>query len=134
MSVFVKQKLDEALISEYFIRNERKKEDEKWLKSNGTVIKNALADTPKSMIGEYVVTISVPDKSNFNEDKVLDYLQRSHPDIFNGCTITVLDEEALSGYIETGIVDITALKEFAWEDAKGSPRLLITKRKEQENA
>jgi hypothetical protein len=134
MSVFTKQKVDEALIQEYFTRNKRKKEDEKWLKSNGNAIKKALADTPKSLIGDYAVIISVPDMSNFNRDKTLEYLEKNHSDILKNCTVAVLDEEVLSQYIEDGTVDIKALKEYAWEETQGSPRLLITKKEEQENA
>jgi len=131
MDVFTKQKVDETLIKEYFTRNERKKEDGKWLKSNGNAIKKALANTPKSLIGDYAVTISVPDTGKFIEDKVIEYLIKNHPGILENCMKTILDEEKLTGYIESGTVDIRNLKEYAWENAKGSPRLLIAKREEQ---
>lgn len=39
----------------------------------------------------------------------------------------VLDEEKLKKLIEEGEVDISELKEYAWVEKKGTPRLIIKK-------
>jgi hypothetical protein len=135
MGVFTKQTVDEELIAEYFERNERKKQDEAWLKRYSPVIKEALENKPKSAIGEYIVTIFVPDNSKFNEDKVISYLKENAPaNVFERCIKPVLDEEGLTACIEEGLIDIEQLKNAAWEEIKGTPRLTISKRKDVANA
>lgn len=131
MDVFIKQLVDEKLIEEYFLRNERKKQDEAWLKQYGSIIKEALENKPKSVIGKYVVTISIPDNSKFNEDKVISFLKENAPaNIFERCTKPALNEEELMACINEGLIDVEQLKNAAWEEIKGTPRLTITKKKD----
>jgi hypothetical protein len=133
MSVFGKPKVDEDMINEYFARNQRKKQDEAWLKQYGRLIKEALSDTPKSVIGNYVVTVTVPDNSKFNEEKLMSYLTEKVLPVngaaFKISTKLAIDEEGFTECVEKGLINMDEVKEFAWEEIKGSPRLTITERK-----
>jgi len=133
MDVFGKTAVDEKLIQEYFERNRRMKADEAWLKEHGKLIKNALKDTPKSVIGNYVVNISVPNTSKFNTDKVLQYIEEkikpTNGAVYKLCTKIALNEEGFTECVENGLIDLDEVKEYAWEESTGSPRLTISERK-----
>ena len=135
MDVFKTQTISESLIREYFERNERKKEDEKWLKEYGEIIKEALKDTPKSLIGDFVVSIQVPNTSKFNTDKVLEYLKNSNipRHVYERCVKLALDEEQFAACVEENLIDINKIREAAWEESTGTPRLTIKKRRTSEN-
>lgn len=136
MGVFNTKKVDEKLIREYYERNERKKQDEAWLKSKATIIREALKNTPKSVYGDLVVTISIPNTSKFNTDKLMEYLETKikpvDEDLFNACTKRVINEDQLSVYIENGQIDLNELQEYAWEESTGTPRVKVSKM-EQKN-
>jgi len=128
--VFVQQtEVSEDIISEYFMRNERKKEDEKWLKANKTIIMQELERLGKQANdwGDFRVSYVEPDNSTFDMEKVLDYVLEFHPDL--GLTKLVVDEEKLTAAIEEEKVDLESLKVVAWKEQKGSPRLTVKKMK-----
>lgn len=122
--------VDETLIQEYFERNERKKQDDKWLKDNKSAVYNGLLKLKKEKadFGDYRASYTVPDTSKFDEEKVLEFAL-GHG-IHEMVTKQVLDEDALMVMIEQGLIDFEQLKEFAWVEAKGSPRVTIKKVKE----
>jgi uncharacterized protein YjgD (DUF1641 family) len=118
------------LVENYFIINERKKKDEKWLKENSPLIKKAMdmAGKDKKDYGSYRVSCSAPDTGKFNEEKVLDYILANLGDeVFDEVTTVKLNEEALEQLITNGTISIDDLKNAAWEDSKGTPRLVISK-------
>ena len=123
--------LDESLIKEYEERNARKKEDEAWLKKHSPLIKKAMDEIGKSKadVNNYRVSVSVPDTSKFDMDKVLEYLQSADlpDDVIEDVTVLGVNEEALMKAIEDGIIDVEELKSVAWVASKGSPRLVIKK-------
>lgn len=126
--VFVQHVLDEALVSEYFTRSKRKNEDDKWLKENKPSIMSGLGalGKEKTNIGSYQVGYTTPNESKFDMDKVLEYLRdKVTPEMYLNCTKTVVDEEALTSYIEAGEIDIEELQEAAWVTKFGTPRLTV---------
>lgn len=137
MDVFNTKRVDEHLICEYFERNERKKSDEAWLKSKAPAIRDALKDTPKSVFGDLIVTVSTPNTSKFNPDKLMEYLETKikpvNEELYNGCTKRVVDEDALATYIESAQIDIDDLKAHAWEESIGTPRITISRRKREDD-
>lgn len=137
MDVFNTKRIDENLIREYFERNERKKSDEAWLKSKAPVIKEALKDTPKSMFGDLVVSLSTPNTSKFNNDKLMEYLEEkikpSNVEVYNMCTKRVVNEYSLAECIERNLIDIDELRDYAWEESVGTPRLTISRRRKNDD-
>lgn len=133
-SVFVRTTEEEfRLVNEYFERNERKKADEKWLKENKARVEQILADHGKDKMdfGNVRVTVSVPDTSKFDLDKVLEWAMRT--DCPGGnyrwselITKQVIDEDKLARYIESGDINIEEIKAAAWVESKGSPRLVVS--------
>lgn len=119
--------VDEALVREYFERNERKKEDDKWLKANKNVVLTGLQELGKQKadFGDLRVSYTEPDNSKFDMEKVMDYILQFHPDL--GLTKLSVDEEKLTVAIDEGKIDIESLKDYAWEQSKGTPRLTIAK-------
>jgi hypothetical protein len=123
--------VDESLIKEYFERNKRKKEDEEWIKKHKSIVIKELQklNKDKADFGDYRVSYSVPDKSHFDEGKILEFaLQKG---IFELITKPVLDEDALDRMIEQGLIDLEELKSHAWVEEKGTPRLSVKKVKKQ---
>ena len=115
----------QELIEEYFRRNERKKEDEKWLKENRKLIINELKKLKKDVIdyGNIRVSMTIPDTSKFDKEKVLEFAEK------NGFKDRIireeLDEDKLVQLIESGEVDLEELKEYAWVESTGSPRVTL---------
>jgi hypothetical protein len=122
--------IDKELVEQYYEINERKKADEKWLKANKPAIEKALdlLNRDKLDVGSLRVSVAVPDTSHFDMDKVLEYLITSDVE----CTKVVVDEQALEKALEDGLIDIDKLKEVAWVESKGTPRLTINKVKSSE--
>ena len=119
--------ISKELVREYYEINERKKADEKWLKANKPAIEKALAllERDKVDVGGLRVSVVVPDTSHFDLDKVLAYLiAEGHVD---KATRLVVDEDKLAELIESGVIDVEDLKDEAWVESKGSPRLTINK-------
>lgn len=124
-----KAEFDEELVSEYFTRNERKKEDEKWLKANRNVIVKYLQDAGKdsTYVGAFKVSVVVPNTSKFIPEKVLKYVQDNN--IKKALKETV-DMDVLSEMVDQGEIDLEELQEVAWESSVGTPRLTISAREE----
>ncbi|MEC0276865.1 hypothetical protein [Peribacillus frigoritolerans] len=122
--------VDESLIQEYFERNERKKQDDKWLKENKEVVFQGLKklDKNKADFGSFRASYTVPDNSKFDEAKVLEFAI-GHG-IYEQVTKQVLDEDALTNMIEQGLIDLEELKAYSWVAAEGTPRVTIKKVKE----
>lgn len=137
MDVFNTKKVDESLIREYFERNERKKSDEAWLKSKAPIIREALKDTPKSMYGDLVVTLSTPNTSKFDNEKIVEFLKEKvkplNEEIYDICIKHEVDEQGLEDCLEQGLIDLEELKKYAWEESKGTTRLLISKRRTEDD-
>ena len=119
--------IDKSLIEEYYSRNERKKEDDKWLKDMKPVIFNGMKQLGKSNadFGEVRVSYSIPDQSHFDEEKVLAFAQERG--LFEMVTKPTLDEEALMTMIEQGLIDFDELKSFAWIEKFGTERIMVKK-------
>lgn len=126
--------LSESLLKEYEERNTRKKKDEAWLKKHSSIIKKVLEKMGKSKtdVGNIRVSVSVPDTSHFDMDKVLDYIQSTElsEDTIDAVTKIVVDEEGLMKAIEEGLIDADELKAHAWVESEGTPRLTVKKIKE----
>lgn len=116
---------DENLIREYYERNKRKREDDRWLKENKPLILKTMCDLGKSKsdFGNMRVSVTIPDNSKFDDAKVLDFLL-SHG-LEKEATKLVVDEEALEQLVVDGKVDLEALKEAAWVEAQGTPRVSV---------
>lgn len=120
----------EELVQQYFEINERKKQDEKWLKDNGTAIKDAMVKlgNDKKDFGQYRVAVSIPDTSKFDEDKVIDCLAEILTDEdFEKVTTFKLNEEVFEQFVNEGKINLDSIKLHAWVESKGAPRLTITK-------
>lgn len=116
-----------AIVKEYFERNERKKEDENWLKKYRPVVISEMErlGKDKALFDDVKVSISIPDNSRFDDEKVLEFLEAKG--LTDKATKRVVDEDKLSALIESGEIDLEELKEVAWVVSTGSPRLTITK-------
>ena len=121
--------IGQELIEEYFKRNERKKEDEKWLKEHRKLIVNELQELGRDVVdfGNIRVSVTIPDTSKFDKEKVLEFAEK------NGFKDKVikeeLDEDKLVQLIESGEVDLEELKEYAWIESTGSPRVTLKEMK-----
>jgi len=117
--------VNQELIEEYFKRNERRKEDEKWLKEYRKLIVNELEKLGRDVLdfGNIRVSVTIPDTSKFDKEKVLEFAEK------NGFKDKVikeeLDEDKLVQLIESGEVDLEKLKEYAWVESTGSPRVTL---------
>lgn len=117
--------VNQELIEEYFKRNERRKEDEKWLKEHRKLIVNELQELGRDVVdfGNIRVSVTIPDTSKFDKEKVLEFAEK------NGFKDKVireeLDEDKLVQLIESGEVDLEELKEYAWIESTGSPRVIL---------
>ena len=117
--------VNQELIEEYFKRNERRKEDEKWLKEHRKLIVNELKELGRDVVdfGNIRVSVTIPDTSKFDKEKVLEFAEK------NGFKDRVireeLDEDKLVQLIESGEVDLEELKEYAWVESTGSPRVTL---------
>lgn len=120
-----KSNLNQHLVEEYFFRNERKKQDEAWLKDNRLKVIKALEDVGKTAedLGNFRVSMSIPDTSKFDNDKVLDYVRTKG--LFDKVVTQVLDETKLVELVEKEEIDLEDLKKFAWMESTGSPRVTV---------
>lgn len=118
-------KINQEIIEEYFKRNERRKEDEKWLKEYRKLIVNELKELGRDVVdfGNIRVSVTIPDTSKFDKEKVLEFAEK------NGFKDRIireeLDEDKLVQLIESGEVDLEELKEYAWVESTGSPRVIL---------
>lgn len=124
--------MTEDLLHDYFENNEKKKELTKYLKTQNEKIKAAMVDLGKDKYDTngYRVSISTPDKSEFDKEKLLNYLLDNYKQFIAVFTKPELDEEGLATLIDMGEVDLEELKKVAWVDKKGSPTLRISKNEE----
>lgn len=113
-----------SFVKEFYARNERKKDDEKWLKENKAKIREILGSSPAKDFEGIRVKISVPNVGKFNLEKVKQFLI-DHNLQEEGCKI-VADEDKVEALIGDGSIVLDELKEYAWEDAEGTPRILVT--------
>lgn len=115
------------LIEEYYFRLQRKKEDERWLRENGEKIKEIFIknNLSKSKIGKFVVTVSIPDYSNFDMEQVKEKLKSEYPEIFEQVKKEEIDEEKLEKVLEQQPELIEVLKD-CWVEKKGTPRINIS--------
>lgn len=66
---------DQALISEYHERNERKKDDDKWLKANKPKVMTLMGNQAgKKQFGSYQVSVVEPDESKFDPELLKGFL------------------------------------------------------------
>ena len=129
--------LDEDLLKEYYERSERKKQDEAWIKKYNGIIKDILIKQGKSneQVGNIVVSVSVPDTSKFDEEKLLEYIvslyneQKISDEDYFKCLKTSINEQAIMELVENGVIDLEELKEKAWVQSTGTPRLNVKKLK-----
>ncbi len=129
--------LDEDLLKEYYERSERKKQDEAWIKKYNGIIKDILIKQGKSneQVGNIVVSVSVPDTSKFDEEKLLEYIvslyneQKISDEDYLKCLKTSINEQAIMELVENGVIDLEELKEKAWVQSTGTPRLNVKKLK-----
>lgn len=119
------KQVDQELIEEYFRRNERKKEDEKWLKEHRKLIVEELKKQNKDIVdyGNIRVSVIVPNTSNFDKKKVMEFVEMRG--IKSEVTKEELDEDRLVLLIEQGVIDVEELKEYAWVESTGTPRVII---------
>jgi len=121
--------INQEIIEEYFRRNERKKEDEKWLKEYRNIIINELNRLGKDIVdfGNIRVTMTIPNTSKFDSEKVLEFLEKKG--LKQRAVKEELDEDKLMQLIDEGLVDIDELKEYAWVESFGSPRVTLKEMK-----
>ncbi|ATO48633.1 hypothetical protein P4V86_03755 [Brevibacillus laterosporus] len=130
--VFAQQSsVGEETLQEYHFRNERKKQDEKWLKVNKGLILKGLQELGKRKAdwGGFRASYSTPDKSNFDMEKVKEFLEANLPYKVVESIIEVrkvVNEGVLSEYIERGEIDLEALKAHAWIEKYDAPRLIVS--------
>jgi len=117
--------INQGFIKEYFERNKRKNEDEKWLKNNRNFVIKELKRLKKNKVdyGNIRVSMTIPDTSKFDKDKVLKYaeIKGLKPKIVK----EELDEDKLMQLIEEKLIDIKELKNYAWVESTGSPRITL---------
>jgi hypothetical protein len=119
-------KTDAEIAKEYLFRNERKKEDEKWLDKVKPVLRKILLDADKDKMdfNGVRIIIQVPDTSKFNNDKLVTFLQENGlHSVLEEVTKVSVNEEALAKAIENGDIDLELLNAAAWEVSFGTPRL-----------
>lgn len=126
-------KEQQSLVKEYFERNERKKDDDKWLKKNKGSVLGILEKMGKEKhdFGEVRASYTTPDTSKFDNDKIMEFLVEKGMDEMG--TKRVVDEDAIANLIEQGLIDLDELKEYAWVESKGTPRLTVKKAKKSDD-
>ena len=85
----------------------------------------ALKEAGKSVedFGNLRVSVSVPNTSDFDNDKVLEYVKSKG--LIDRVTTPSLDEGKLMEAIENDVIDLEDLKLHAWVESTGSPRVSI---------
>jgi hypothetical protein len=105
VDVFVRTTESEIeLVKEYNTRNQRKLADEKWLKANKPNIEAILSDNDRDRMDFDGVraSISIPDTSKFDDDKLVRYFLDNDPDSKVLKEKFVIDEVELASAIELG--------------------------------
>jgi hypothetical protein len=117
--------VDQNFIEEYFKRNERKKEDDKWIKEKRRLVIKELQKLEKDVVdyGDIRVSMVIPDTSNFDKEKVLEFVETKG--IKSKVVKEELDEDKLMQLIEEGLIDIDELKKYAWIESTGNPRITL---------
>lgn len=119
--------VNEGLISEYYFRNERKKADNKWLREHRKLVIEELQKLNKNKVdyGDFRVSMTIPDTSKFDEEKILRFTEsKGYKD---KVVKEVLDEDKLMELLEKDLISIEDLKEHAWIESTGSPRITVKK-------
>lgn len=126
--------VDDSIIQEFYVRNERKKEDDKWLKDHKLKVLKSMQQLGKNKadFGDVRVSYTTPDQSHFDEGKVLEFAKQHG--LYEDITKTVLDEVSLVNLIEQGLIDLDQLKEFAWVEKFGTERIIVKKVPSNEEA
>ncbi|WP_145052648.1 hypothetical protein [Paenibacillus xylanexedens] len=119
----------DELIREYHERNQRKLDDEKWLKANKPAIvstMNALGKEKKDF-GNLRVSIVTPDESKFDNEKIIAFIQENHPGLADWLIEQkpVINEARLEEAIMTELLCSDALHEVAWIEKTGTPRVTV---------
>ena len=117
--------VDQKFIEEYFKRNERKKEDDKWIKEKRRLVIKELQKLEKDVVdyGDIRVSMVIPDTSNFDKEKVLEFVETKG--IKSKVVKEELDEDKFMQLIEEGLIDIDELKKYAWIESTGNPRITL---------
>lgn len=117
--------IDESILDEFYRRSERKKEDEKWLNEHKQLIRKGLLSINKNkvLVNNYQINMVEPDNSGWNMDRVLEFLTIHN--LLEKATKPVVDEAKLMVLIENGEISLDALKEYAWIERKGTPRITV---------
>ena len=65
------KEVSQEFIEEYFKRNERKKEDEKWIKENRKLVIKELKRLERDVVdyGNIRVSMTIPNTSKFDKEK-----------------------------------------------------------------
>lgn len=116
---------DAAVVKEYFERNERRKQDENWLKKHKPVIESLMSGKEKADFEEFRVHLITTDASNFDMEKVEQFLlEQKHENLFK----RVVDLTLLENAVLEGVVNQDELKKAAWIERVGTPRLTIKRK------
>lgn len=117
--------VNQDFIAEYLKRNERKKEDEKWIKENRKLVIEELKKLEKDVVdyGNIRVSMTIPDTSKFNKEKVLEFADTKG--IRDRVIKEELDEDKLMTLIDEGLINVEELQEYAWVEFTGSPRITV---------
>lgn len=119
-----------SLVQEYFERNARKKEDEDWLKDHKPAITRILEENNRDKMdfGSYRASVVVPNTSKFDNEKLITFLYKGgNHNVLEEVTQVTVNEEKLEQSIASGDIDMELLKEAAWVESSGTPRLTIKK-------
>lgn len=120
------EKLDitEDFIAEYYARKEALDREKKALDEINNYIKKSLLSSGlnKAKFGNVVVSITTPNTSKFDMDKVLEFMYDRYPDFVDNVTKRVVDDSKLEELVLSGKVDKDALVDFAFVESKGTPR------------
>ena len=119
------KEVSQEFIEEYFKRNERKKEDEKWIKENRKLVIKELKRLERDVVdyGNIRVSMTIPNTSKFDKEKVLEFAETKG--IKSKVIKEELDENKLMQLIEEGLINVEELQEYAWVESTGSPRVIL---------
>ena len=119
------KEVSQEFIEEYFKRNERKKEDEKWIKENRKLVIKELKRLERDVVdyGNIRVSMTIPNTSKFDKEKVLEFAETKG--IKSKVIKEELDENKLMQLIEEGLIDVEELQKYAWVESTGSPRVTL---------
>lgn len=130
------KEINEAVI-QYFDDKQSEKELKESISIGNELIKNYMAsiNSKSKMFGDYKVTVSVQDRSTFNEAKLLQFLW-SIDNLPEGLIKTkeYVDMDVLENAIYKGLISSEQLAEMQkCKDIKESVSLRVTKPKKKED-